>query len=214
MMHMRIANEKGIALVLSLFLMAAMSVHGGVADVPVADGNLLEHELPPDVAGALRRRVRHSEGGQLSALYVRRAGAPTRADPIANYNTNVSPVSVHGAGCASINQPVVLSANAAPRRRTIPIAAKQAAFLAAVQGTLPPATRPWRTAPYATLMSMQQIEVYGGGVQTIQTWQITSTGSITAGKTAQVEVSAILETPKFPAQTVRRLRHESRLRLV
>ena len=47
---------------------------------------------------------------------------------------------------------------------------------------------------------MQQIDVYGGGVQTIQTWQITSTGSITAGRTAQVEVSAMLETPKFPAQ--------------
>jgi hypothetical protein len=49
---------------------------------------------------------------------------------------------------------------------------------------------------------MQQIEVYGGGgvLKTIQTWQITSTGTITAGKTAQVEVSAVLETPKFPAQ--------------
>jgi hypothetical protein len=47
---------------------------------------------------------------------------------------------------------------------------------------------------------MQQIDVYGGGVQTIQTWQITSIGSITASRTAQVEVSAMLETPKFPAQ--------------
>jgi hypothetical protein len=55
-------------------------------------------------------------------------------------------------------------------------------------------------APYATLVSMQQIDVYGGGVQTIQTWQLTSTGTITTGKTAQVEVSATLETPKFPAQ--------------
>jgi hypothetical protein len=35
--------------------------------------------------------------------------------------------------------------------------------------------------------------------RTIQTWQLTSTGTITAGKTAQVEVSATLETPKFPA---------------
>ena len=81
-----------------------------------------------------------------------------------------------------------------------PDAGVQAAFLAAVQGTLPAGNTTVAFAPYATLLSMQQIEVYGGGVQTIQTWQITSTGTITAGKTAQVEVSATLETPKFPAQ--------------
>jgi hypothetical protein len=47
---------------------------------------------------------------------------------------------------------------------------------------------------------MQQVDVYGGGIQTIQTWQVTSTGSITAGKTATVEVTATLETPKVASQ--------------
>jgi len=96
----------------------------------------------------------------------------------------------------------VLSANAAiPSNYPVPAvqAAFQAAFLGAL-GTLPAGNTTVTFAPYATLVSMQQIDVYGGGVQTIQTWQLTSTGTITTGKTAQVEVSATLETPKFPAQ--------------
>ena len=94
---------------------------------------------------------------------------------------------------------MVLSASAA-KASNYPVAAVQAAFSAAAQGTLPAGNTNVGFAPYATLLSMQRIDVYGGGVQTIQTWQITSVGSITAGRTAQVEVTATLETPKFPAQ--------------
>src|SRR5258708_11930066 len=39
--------------------------HRRVVDVSVADGNLLEHELPVAVAGALWRRVGHPENRQL-----------------------------------------------------------------------------------------------------------------------------------------------------
>ena len=54
-------------------------------------------------------------------------------------------------------------------------------------------------APYATRLSMKQVNVYGGGVQTIQTWQITSNGSITTGRPAQVEVTSVFETQATPA---------------
>jgi hypothetical protein len=131
-------------------------------------------------------------------LYTYVAPVTGGADPIANYNITVSPVRCTN-GCPNVGQPVVLSASAAVPSN-YPNAAVQAAFLAAVAGTLPAGNTTVTYAPYATLLSMQQINVYGGGVQTLQTWQLTSTGSITAGKTAQVEVSAILETPKVPAQ--------------
>jgi len=56
------------------------------------------------------------------------------ADPIANYNTNVSPVTL--VGCVAPCPPVVLSGSATVASN-YPVAGVQAAFLAAVGGTLP-----------------------------------------------------------------------------
>ena len=194
---MKMANEKGIALVLSLFLLSAMSV------IAASLMFLSQTETYSSMNYRLMSQARYGaeSGIQKTAnhlLYSYAAPITGGADPIANYNINVSPVTCTN-GCPGVGQPVVLSANAA-KAWNYPSAAVQAAFLAAVQGSLPAGNTTVAYAPYATLLSMQQIDVYGGGVQTIQTWQITSTGTITAGKTAQVEVSATLETPKFPAQ--------------
>jgi len=187
---MKIANEKGIALVLSLFLLSAMSV------IAASLMFLSQTETYSSMNYRLMSQARygaesgiHKTANHLLYTYV--APITGGADPIANYNITVSPVTWN-------NAPVVLSANPL-KPSNYPIPAVQAAFLAAVGGSLASGSTTVSFAPYATLMSMQQIDVYGGGVQTIQTWQITSTGSITAGKTAQVEVSATLETPKFPA---------------
>jgi hypothetical protein len=190
------ASEKGIALVLSLFLLSAMSV------IAASLMFLSQTETYSSMNYRLMSQARYgAESGIQKAanhlLYTYVAPVTGGADPIANYNTNVSPVRCI-AGCPSNGQPVVLSANAAIPWN-YPNPAVQAAFLG-IQGTLPAGNTTVAFAPYATLVSMQQIEVYGGGIQTIQTWQLTSTGTITAGKTAQVEVSATLETPKFPAQ--------------
>jgi hypothetical protein len=193
---MKMANEKGIALVLSLFLLSAMSV------IAASLMFLSQTETYSSMNYRLMSQARYgAESGIQKAanhlLYTYVAPVTGGADPIANYNINVSPVTCTN-GCANIGQPVVLSASAAVPSN-YPNAAVQAAFLAAVAGTLPAGNTTVAFAPYATLLSMQQIDVYGGTVQTIQTWQLTSTGTITAGKTAQVEVSATLETPKFPA---------------
>jgi hypothetical protein len=191
------ANEKGIALVLSLFLMAAMSV------IAASLMFLSQTETYSSMNYRLMSQARYgAESGIQKAanylLYTYAAPATAGADPIASYNTTVSPVTCT-AGCPNIGQPVVLSANAT-KPSNYPVAGVQAAFSAAVQGTLQAGNTNVVYTPYAELLSMQQIDVYGGGVQTIQTWRITSVGSIVAGRTAQVEVGAILETPKFPAQ--------------
>jgi hypothetical protein len=194
---MKMANEKGIALVLSLFLLSAMSV------IAASLMFLSQTETYSSMNYRLMSQARYGaeSGIQRAAnhiLYTYVAPVTGGADPIANYNITVSPVRCTN-GCPNLGQPVVLSASAAVPSN-YPNAAVQAAFLAAVAGTLPAGNTTVTYAPYATLLSMQQINVYGGGVQTLQTWQLTSTGSITTGKTAQVEVSAILETPKTPAQ--------------
>jgi Tfp pilus assembly protein PilX len=194
---MRITNEKGIALVLSLFLMTAMSV------IAASLMLLSQTETYSSMNYRLMSQARYGaeSGLQKSVNYLLYSYTkPTTGgvDPIANYNTNVSPVTC-ATGCPINGQPVVLSGNTT-QASNYPVAGVQANFLAAVQGTLPAGNTTVSYAAYATLMSMQQIDVYGGGVQTIQTWLITSDGAITAGRTAQVQVSVTLETPKFPAQ--------------
>jgi Tfp pilus assembly protein PilX len=195
---MRIASEKGIALVLSLFLMTVMSVLGASLMF------LSQTETYSSMNYRLMSQARYGaeSGIQKTAnylVYSYTAPATGGADPITNYNTNVSPV-ICAANCPHNGQAVVLHPDINNPQANYPIGAVQVAFSAAVQGTLSAGNTTVAHASYATLMSMQRIEVYGGGVQTIQTWQISATGSIAAGKTAQVEVSAVLETPKLPAQ--------------
>src|SRR5262245_2956670 len=117
--------------------------------------------------------------------------APALPDP--NFDTTVSPVTYNG-------QPVVLSANTGVASN-YPDGAVQAAFLAAAAGTMANGATTVGYAPYAKLLSMRQVNVYGGAAQTLQTWQITSTGSITAGRKAQVEVTAVFEAQAVAAST-------------
>jgi hypothetical protein len=201
---MKVADEKGIALVLSIFLMTAMSI------IAASLMFLSQTETYSSLNYRLMSQARYgAESGVHKAanyiLYSYVAPGNTganAADLIASYDITKSPV-LCVAGCTTLNSAIVLSADTVAHPGNYPVAAVQTAFAAAFAGalgTLPAGTTSVSFAPYATLMSMQQIDVYGGGVQTIQTWQVMSTGTITAGRTAQVEVTAIIETPKFPAQ--------------
>ena len=186
-------GEKGVALVLALFMIAAMSVIGASLMF------LSQTETYSSMNYRLMSQARYGaeSGIQVAVNYILNSYVPPGnnvADPLANYNMTVSPVTYNG-------QPVVLSASAAVASN-YPIAAIQTAFSAAAQGALPSGNSTTVAYnPYATLISMQQIDAYGGGLQTIQTWQITSTGTITASRTAAVEVTATLETQKLPATT-------------
>ena len=172
---MRTNGEKGIALVLSLFLMAAMSV------IAASLMLLSQTETYSSMNYRLMSQARYGaeSGVHITTnylLYTYPASAPgTAGDPITNYDITKSPV-LCVAGCPTLNQPVILSANA-NQASNYPVAAVQTAFAAAVAGTLPAGSTSVVYAPYAKLISMQQLNVYGGGVQTIQTWQIVSTGT-------------------------------------
>jgi Tfp pilus assembly protein PilX len=187
-------DDRGIALVLSLFLMMAMSVVGASLMF------LSQTETYSSMNYRLMSQARYGaeSGIQTTVNYlINSYTPPSSTADLLKYDTTKSPV-LCLSGCTTLNAPVVLSANSA-QASNYPDATVQAAFSAAAQGSLPSGTTTVTYTPYATLLSMQQIKVYGGGYQTIQTWQITSDGTISAGKTATVEVTATLEREKIPA---------------
>jgi type IV pilus assembly PilX-like protein len=193
---MRVADEKGIALVLSIFLMTAMSI------IAASLMFLSQTETYSSLNYRLMSQARYgAESGVHKAanyiLYSYAAPGNTGAaagDDLASYDVTKSPVQYNGAA-------VVLSADTTNHPSNYPVPTVQTAFAAAVAGSLPSGTTTVSFASYATLMSMQQVEVFGSTPVTIQTWLISATGTITAGRTAQVEVTATIETPKFPANT-------------
>ena len=176
-------SDTGIALVVSLLLMVAMSMIGA---------GLLMVSKTETYASMNYRMMSQARYGAESGV-MRAANYLTQtyvtpgsvADPLGNYNSTVSPVTYNG-------QPVILSAD--PNKPSnYPIGSVQAAFSAAVQGTLnAQATVSYRA--YATLVSMRAVLEYGKGAPTIiQTWHITGTGSIDGARPATVEVSSVLE---------------------
>ncbi len=191
-MRTTLRDQRGIALVLAMLLTMAMSL--AVASMLV----MAQTETLSTMNYRLMSQARYgAESGvqktvnHLLNTYTAPPGV-ANADPITAYNTTVSPVTYNG-------QPVILSANASVASN-YPVAAVQTAFNTALAGSLPSGTTTVNFTPYARLVAMQQVPTYGGVTATLQTWEIMSTGTINQGKPATVEVTAILERQKVPAQ--------------
>ncbi len=184
-------SERGIALVLSLFLMMAMSV------IAASLMFMSQTETYASMNYRLMSQARYgAEAGiQKAANFLLYSYAPPTTagvDPLAAYTyAGVAPVRWN-------NQPVVLSMNPGVASN-YPVQAVVTAFQNAMQGPFIVNGTTVNYQPYATLMSMEQVTVYGGGLQTVQTWQITSDGVVNVGRTAKVEVTAIVETQAVPA---------------
>ena len=135
-------------------------------------------------------------GVQVAVNYLLNTYAPpgtNPADPIANVQ--------HGGLAGHLDGlPVVLSSDTTAVASNYPVPAVQAAFLAAAGGSLP-AGMTTVVVPRRTRRSSRcsRSTPTAAASQTIQTWQITSTGTITASRTAVVEVTATLEAQKLPA---------------
>jgi len=189
---MRISDEKGVALILALFLMVALSV------VSASLMFLSQTETHSSINYRLMSQARYgAEAGlQRAANYLLYTYAPPTtggADPVGNYTyVGVSPVTFNG-------QPVVLSADP-DVPANYPVPAVQTAFANAALGTLPAGETTVTYAPVATLLMMKQMNTFGGGIETIQTWRITSQGTVTLGRPARVELTAVLETLSAPAE--------------
>jgi hypothetical protein len=188
-------HERGIALILALFLMTALSVLGAS----------LMFLSQTETYASLNYRV------MSQARYAAEAGVqkasnflldPTQypiptpvggTDPMTAYDTTKSPV-LWG------NAPVVLSASAAVASN-YPVTSVKTNFSNAAQGTLTAGNAILTYKAYATLISMQKFDSYGGGQQVVQTWEITADGGMSGSSKATVEVLAQIETPKVPANS-------------
>jgi hypothetical protein len=197
-------NERGIALMLALFLVTALSVLGASLMF------LSQTETYASMNYRMMSQARYAaEAGVQKAsnflLDPAQYPTPTAADLLnpAVCNRNVSPVTCSVAG---VQQEVVLSASAA-KPSNYPVGAVQTLFSAAGQGTLAACPTPTNCnnmltySSYARLMALQTFEGYGGTAGVTTTWEIIADGGLSASPKATVEIQAMIETPKVPAST-------------
>jgi hypothetical protein len=111
--------------------------------------------------------------------------SPAATDALSLYNANVSPVTL-----ASNGATVTLST--ATGASTYPVASVISAFQSAAVGSLTDGNRSVNYAATATLMAMNQVTT-AAGTQTVQTWDVTGTGSTGSLRAATVTVDGIVE---------------------
>lgn len=185
-------NDDGMALVLALLFMLAFSSLGAAVMV------LARTETFSSVNYRMMSQARYgAESGVHKAAHflLNTYALPGSAgDPMANYDTTVSPVTYLG-------QPVVLSAIGGVAAN-YPVASTQTLFANAAQGTLAAGEVMVAYTSSATLLSMRELVPYGANAPTVvQTWRLTARGSLSGVRNADVEVSAILEQQVIAAHT-------------
>ena len=187
------ANDDGIAMVLSLLFMLLLSALGTAMLV------LSRSETLSSVNYRMMSQARYgAESGVHKAAHFLLNSytlpAATGTDLLSNYNTAVSPVQYS-------NQPVVLSTltGVAPN---YPVTATQTAFAANAVGSVTAGNATVLYSSAATLLSMRSVIPYGSNTPvTVQTWRITGRGAIQGARTAEVEVSAVIERQVVPTFT-------------
>src|SRR5438093_2485812 len=148
---MQTQSERGIALVLALFLMAAMSVLGASLMF------LSQTETYASMNYRMMSQARYAgeAGVQKAANFLLDSAqytVPTGAAALAQFDRTQSPVRCL-AGC-TVGEPIVLSATSAVPSN-YPVAAMQTAFNAAAQGTLAAGSASVTYKASATLLTMQ-----------------------------------------------------------
>jgi hypothetical protein len=183
-------GEKGVALVFTLFLMAALSA------MAVSMMFLAQTETSASRNYKTMSQARYAgEAGVHRALHYLSSTAYTNlVTSVAGLDTTVSPVTYNG-------NPVVLAPVAANSNH--PSTTIKDAF-AALFSSASMSVGSGATVTYAataTLVSARLVTVYGGSPQVVQTWRINATGTVPGTLPATVEVAALLERNSAPAET-------------
>jgi hypothetical protein len=186
-------SERGIALVLALLLTSAMSIVGmSLMFLSQTETYAtMNYRMMSQTRYAGEAAIHRAGAFLLDSTQYAPPSTGSVTDPIGAYNRTVSPVTYGG-------NPVVLSASPS-KASNYPVAAVVTAFQAASQGSLAAGNATLTYTAYATLMSMEEFEGYGGGARVVQRWQITGIGGISGASDATVEVIAMIETPKVSA---------------
>jgi Tfp pilus assembly protein PilX len=193
---MKPTDERGIALIISLLLVSIMSV------LAASLMFLSQTETYASMNFRMTSQARYAaeSGIQAAANFLLDTSqylppGTNPGDPLANYDRTKSPVTL-----VSNGNPVILSAMTS-QASNYPLAAVQTAFSNAAKGTLAAGNQNLNYATYATLMTMEQFDSYGGQPIVVQTWQITSDGTLGGVRKATVEVSGFVERPKVSANS-------------
>jgi len=188
-------DERGIAIILALFMMLAMSVLGTSLMFVSKTETLSSHnyrlmsEARYGAESGVHVASNYLMGTAYGALLPVTGSDPTPLGA-GGYDTTSSPVKYGGA-------PVVLSSTAT--QSNYPVAAVKTAFASAFASTLDVNDAPVTFKATATLKSMRLINDAMSNLNIIiQTWEVTGEGSISGARDATVEVSATVERQTSP----------------
>jgi PilX N-terminal len=194
-------DERGIALVIALFLMAALSA------LAVSLTFLSQTETYSTMNYGLMSQARYAgeSGVQKTVNYLLNTYTPpVSADVGTVFDGTKSPVTCL-TGCTTTTGGCTISAAGVPTGQCVvlsamsgvssnyPVAATATAFAATGTGataTLVSGSTTISYSAYAVLMSIQAV-----GSSVVQTWAITSDGAVGGARSATVEVTSTLETP-------------------
>jgi len=191
-------NEKGVALILALILLVIMSV------MAVSLMFISQTETWASMNYKLMSQARDdAEAGiNASANYLIHTYTPpagSGSDLLSNYNNSVSPVQYPASN--TTGHDVILATSSSSQSSNYPVASVVTNFGSSSQNSLTAGNTTVNYYSYATLLRQDVVTPWGTTTPvTVQTWQITSDGSINGVRAADEEVSAILEkqiTPVF-----------------
>jgi hypothetical protein len=182
-------NERGVALVITLFLMASLSA------LAVSLMFLSQTETSASRNYKTMSQARYAgEGGahRVMNYLMSDAFVNSVAGDLGSLNTAKSPVEYN-------NLPVVLSN--VSTSSNYPNTTVKTNFASAAQGSLAAGTASLGYVATAKLIALQPVAIYGGGTGYLQTWEITATGTVPGAVPATVQVSAVLERDITAAET-------------
>jgi Tfp pilus assembly protein PilX len=192
-------NEKGVALILALIILLVISV------MAVSLMFISQTETWASMNYKLMSQARDgAEAGiNAAANYIINTYSPpasSGSDVLTNYNSSVSPVQ-YPAGNTS-GHDVILATSSSSQSSNYPLSSVVTAYGSNAQNSLTAGNATINYYSYAKLLSQVQVLPYGSTTaQTVQTWQITSDGTISGVRQADEEVSAILEKQVTPVFT-------------
>jgi Tfp pilus assembly protein PilX len=187
-MQRRNKNEKGVALILVLILLAVLSV------MAVSLMFVGQSETWASMNYRMMTQTRYgAEAGIYKAAdYIENTYAVPTTAQMASFYTTVSPV----ASGSVTGPPIILSANNG-QPANYPVSAVSTDFASQTTGTITAGNTTITYAPYAKLLAMQSFSSYPTGASAVvQKWEITSDGTISGVRNGQATVSAILERQK------------------
>jgi PilX N-terminal len=184
-------NEKGVALILTMILLVVLSV------MAVSLLFMGQSETWSSMNYRMMTQTRYgAEAGiHKAANFLQSTSytSPTSAQIAANFTTTTSPITYGGA-------PAALSANSTIGASNFPISSDNTNFAANAGGSLTAGNTTVTYKPYAKLLAIQSFTAYPSTAPAVvEKWEITSDGTISGVRNAQVRVSAIMERQKTPA---------------